>query len=680
MLSTITDALRRGDAPAALAAARDAVAAEPDNAQAQHLLGLSLHKSGDLAGARAALDRAIALAPTTALFHFSRGSVDLGSDAVAAREQLQQAIALNPNQREAYASLVHLALSKGDLDEAKRNLRLAELIDADATDVRLAAGSVAQADGDSDTALREFNAAANQDPQNAYAQLSLGLAYLERGSWAFAEQALKNALALQPDNAGVVRALVQCQLDQGEQDAALATLDAWLLDHPGDALLLRRAELHSARGNIDLAMADFRRRLAADATDPVALRAVVSSLLGQGLNEPALAAVETALAQDSTRDELWQIRLSLAPRNPEQAVAILERWHAALPQSALAWDMQAQMLEKLEDPMRAEASAQQALARGSQRLSSHLISFRARMRRDPALALADMEALAAQPHSPEVQPLLAASRGLALDRLERYTEAAGFWRSKNALENRRDLLPIAQGRELAPAGSAAGILLWTPVGVPVGRVFAALQPILGSRLCLDRAQRPRGDGFDQQRALAGSPQAGSADSWRRALLDRGISPDQVIDWLPFWDAYTGAALSGAHVLALLIDPRDAFLNWMVFGNIQSYPFLADTGACAEWLARSLEAFAEHLHNDPGETSVVMLDDVLERPAAVAEALKLALDLPTAPDASVLAQIQTGLGDLAMQFPSGHWRHYANAFADEFARLAPVALRLGYPAS
>src|SRR4029079_823492 len=97
--------------------------------------------------------------------------------------------------------------------------------------------------------------------QNAYAQLSLGLAYLERGSWAFAEQALKNTLALQPENAGVVRALVQCQLDQGDQDAALATIDAWLLVHPGDALLLRRAQLHSERGNIDLAMADFRQRL-----------------------------------------------------------------------------------------------------------------------------------------------------------------------------------------------------------------------------------------------------------------------------------------------------------------------------------------------------------------------------------------------------------------------------------
>jgi hypothetical protein len=164
------------------------------------------------------------------------------------------------------------------------------------------------------------------------------------------------------------------------------------------------------------------------------------------------------------------------------------------------------------------------------------------------------------------------------------------------------------------------------------------------------------------------------------LLDRGVAPDHVVDWLPFWDAYTGAALTGARVLALLIDPRDAFLNWMVFGSVQSYPFLADAGACAEWLAQSLEAFAEHLHSHPAEASVVLLDDVLERPAAVAEALKLALDLQIAPDAGLLARMQTGLGDLPMQFPAGQWRHYAGAFASEFARLTPVAVRLGYPAA
>jgi tetratricopeptide (TPR) repeat protein len=205
MLSTITEALRRGDTAAALNAARAAVNAEPDNPQILHLLGLSLHKSGDLAEARSVLDRAIELAPTDAGLHLSRGNLEFGRDSEAATAALKQAVVLNPNQGEAYVALLHLALAAGDRDEAARQLKLAERVDADAIDVRLAAGCVAQAKGDHDTALKEFTAAVTREPNNALAQLSLGLAYFSRGMWPFAEQALKNALVLQPENSGVLR-------------------------------------------------------------------------------------------------------------------------------------------------------------------------------------------------------------------------------------------------------------------------------------------------------------------------------------------------------------------------------------------------------------------------------------------------------------------------------------------
>ena len=60
MLAQITDALRRGDTAGALAAARALTAREPDNAAARHLLGVCLQRQGDLAGARAAFEQAIA--------------------------------------------------------------------------------------------------------------------------------------------------------------------------------------------------------------------------------------------------------------------------------------------------------------------------------------------------------------------------------------------------------------------------------------------------------------------------------------------------------------------------------------------------------------------------------------------------------------------------------------------
>jgi hypothetical protein len=45
----------------------------------------------------------------------------------------------------------------------------------------------------------------------------------------------------------------------------------------------------------------------------------------------------------------------------------------------------------------------------------------------------------------------------------------------------------------------------------------------------------------------------------------------------------------------------------------------------------------------------------------------------------LAQPLPGVQGNGQQLPEGHWRHYRTEFAEAFARLAPVAVRLGYPA-
>jgi tetratricopeptide (TPR) repeat protein len=678
MLATITEALRRGDAAAAVRAARAAVSAEPENPKALQLLGLSLQKSGDLPGARNALDQAIALAPTDANLHFTRGSLELDTDAGAARAALQQAVMLNPNQGQAYTALVHLAIAAGDREEAQRQLKLAERVDADAVDVRLAAGCLAQANGDADTALKEFTAAAEREPKNPFAQLSLGLAYLNRRMWPFAEQALKNTLALQPENSGVVRALVLCQLENGDVEAGLATLDAWLERHPGDALLMVRAQIQVRRGLGDIALADCRARLAVNPTEPLALRMVVSNLLSQGQDEAATALMEAALAREPNRDDLWHGRLALPHGSPEEVRTTMTRWVQTRPESAKAWDIQAQMHEEMGELDAAEESAQRAMALGSRHLLTQLIIFRAQLRRDPALALTTIDALVAKAQAPETKGKLVLNRGLALDRLGRYADAAVAWRSRNALTPAQARLPAARPAELAPSGSATGTVLWAPAGLPLEQTFAALEPILGRRLCLDRMRRLRNDGFDGG-PIAANAEPGSAESWRQGVMRQGQAPEEVVDWLPFWDMYTAAALSGARVVALLVDPRDAFLNWMVFGSTPPYPFLADSQASASWLAQCLDAFAMHLHAHPDDASMVMMDDVEQRPEAIAEALKLALALPATPDAAVLGQPFMGSGQMPLQFPPGHWRNYQNEFAAEFATLTPVAQKLGYPA-
>ena len=77
MIVDIIEAMRRGDIAAALAAARDTLATEPDNASAHHLLGVCLQQTGDLAGARQGFERALELAPDVAAHHFSLATLKL---------------------------------------------------------------------------------------------------------------------------------------------------------------------------------------------------------------------------------------------------------------------------------------------------------------------------------------------------------------------------------------------------------------------------------------------------------------------------------------------------------------------------------------------------------------------------------------------------------------------------
>ena len=76
----------------------------------------------------------------------------------------------------------------------------------------------------------------------------------------------------------------------------------------------------------------------------------------------------------------------------------------------------------------------------------------------------------------------------------------------------------------------------------------------------------------------------------------------------------------------------------------------------------------------GEPGLVLVDcrhalsdaDAGEAAQRIEQALGLESPLP-------------GVFGPGQRLPAGHWRHYRESLAEEFALLAPVAARLGYPA-
>lgn len=680
MLADITAALRRGDHAAAIAAAHAAIAAEPENAQAHHLLGVALQRSGDIAGARAAVDRAIGIAPDRSMFQLSRAALALGEQDLALAEQgMKEALALDPNQLPAYVALVHMALAQGRNDEAAQHLKLAQRVDPEHPHVLVAEGHVAQLSGQAEHALKCFTAAAAVDPRYPLAQVSLGLTYLQRGLWAFAEQALNNAVALDAGNPGVLRALVEVYRRQDKIAEAIAVLDRLVALRADAAGLAIRGQLHLQAGQFDAALADILVALELQPAHSALLNAAANLLIRSGRADEVLALSERALAS-ANRDDVWTLRLGLTGHSADLTREVLERWKQALPDSAMCLDRWAHYYEALGDTEKAREYAERALAKSPNTPSSQILLVRADVMANPAQALKRLEGLASAARSTEAWRMVLGWRGLAEDHLKRFSDAAESFRQLVTHVPQQTQLPTPMGADGAPEGLADGILLWAPAGVRMERVLQSLHPLLQGRLLAERVgSDAREDGFGLSRALPGRPEAGSASKWREAIEAQGLSPAVVVDWLPHYDAYTAAALRGARTVAVLCDPRDAFLNWLVYGSAQGYLFNPSTERSAGWLALTLEALTDHRDALPDQVTIVRIDAIDEAPAVVASELQAALGLSEAPSAEVLGHAPKALGGLPNQFPAGHWRNYRDAFAAEFARLAPVAQRLGYPA-
>ena len=98
---------------------RRAAAAEPDNAEAAHMLGIVAHQSGKLAEAIEHVRRAIAIKPDVALYHANLGEMcrlaGRIDEAIAAG---RRALELNPNYAGALSNLGIALFDQGKFEEA----------------------------------------------------------------------------------------------------------------------------------------------------------------------------------------------------------------------------------------------------------------------------------------------------------------------------------------------------------------------------------------------------------------------------------------------------------------------------------------------------------------------------------------------------------------------------------
>jgi hypothetical protein len=159
--------------------------------------------------------------------------------------------------------------------------------------------------------------------------------------------------------------------------------------------------------------------------------------------------------------------------------------------------------------------------------------------------------------------------------------------------------------------------------------------------------------------------------WRNAQPSRGVHNGVIFDWLPWWDNALLQALRPHLREAMLViaarDPRDMLLEWLAFGTTMPFAMPAPARA-AGWLAIVLNQVTSLVEEQWFPNRVVRTDPLGNDPQAAAAALSEAMQVTWSAPGSV--------GPIL--FPAGHWREYAQALAEPFAMLTPVAMRMGYP--
>ena len=207
---------------------RRAAAADPDNAEAAHMLGIIAHQSGKTGEAIDHIRRAIAIKPDVALYHANLGEMcrlaGRIDDAIAAG---RRAVALNPNYPGALSNLGIALFDQGKFEEALELYDRAVALEGTFAQAYSNRGNALQRLKRFAEAERDYRRAIELQPSFADAWNNLGTCLRELKRSEEAETVYRKALEFAPNNPDTL------------DNLALALKDLDRLDDAAD--LMRRA-------------------------------------------------------------------------------------------------------------------------------------------------------------------------------------------------------------------------------------------------------------------------------------------------------------------------------------------------------------------------------------------------------------------------------------------------------
>jgi putative PEP-CTERM system TPR-repeat lipoprotein len=364
--SLATAYLAQGDVPGARAAIDAALADQPTNSRALLLRSRLMAASGDLPGARAAVDAALKATPNDVDALLVRAELEAGEGRDAdAQKTLQQAVDANPRSIPPRLLLLSYALRAGKIGDARE--QVTKLKEVASNDVRTIYGEalVAFSEGDNVHARDLIQRVLSATPGHLPSLLMSGLINLQLGSYAAAEEVLRKVMAAVPQDPSTRRALAVLYIRTGRPQQAIDTLTPAIRSAPNNPLLLRTAgEAYIALGDATNAMKSYERANEIDKgnmTSEVRLAQVrfAAGDTARSLND--LAALSERSQPSESQADVALYTEHLRMRQYDQALQVAQRIEKKQPNSGLGANLQGGVYLAKRDLRNARASFERSL-------------------------------------------------------------------------------------------------------------------------------------------------------------------------------------------------------------------------------------------------------------------------------------------------------------------------------
>lgn len=311
---------------------RRAIARAPTVAIYRASLGMILSEKGDPSGAIEALAKAVALDPDRADLRHNHGmALARAARFSEAAEAYRRALALDPALVCARAGLGRALHECGHTDEAARELEATVKADPGCTDARWALARLACAMDDAEGAARNLEAALAADPRHAPSLVLASLLATAGGREAEAEAAARRAIQVAPNEPAAHAALGDALAAKKLLDEALKSYERAMELSPDDGRYAAAWAMTAlSRGDFDAAHDRLEAWRARAPNDPKVLDALAFTAYYCGAQAEALAWAKQSIARAPERllprSFLLGVQYADDSTPPEEALAHAKEW------------------------------------------------------------------------------------------------------------------------------------------------------------------------------------------------------------------------------------------------------------------------------------------------------------------------------------------------------------------